>query len=456
LQEREELAHRARVSGDVQKAEVESSERAVQIVLAHILDTPHQQVMPFITERFPGRDLSDFYAPVLRSTKATIEAFIGELQKGTGTDPSPTQLDRLCFCWRILRGADLALRTTKKPEIITHARDAAEAFHNLLTIPLQEPLLSALISKLRLGEDARYLYHYFAFRRSKALLPPPFDRAAKNGNLELLRTVIWWSIRARKEQYVEVRPKEPIRIEFGFVVDQVLEDLKRRCGPEVENVSGIDSAVEGELNAWLAYSRLDLSSDDAVAETGSDAEIAKAFIKHNDLTTKLRVHRSGGGGADDDRTKQLQSQNVHLMEEVRVLEQRLRGLELSTTVTPTIDLDSTALQFAEIREMLKIVDTKYGFDTLNSIQMGDNTHLTLRSFLSHLFYALRKRGFSEYPKEDCFELSYEASGLYDCDGFEVPPAGCVRVRVTKKGWGFESRGQWFPVRRARVITAPQQ
>ena len=70
--------------------------------------------------------------------------------------------------------------------------------------------------------------------------------------------------------------------------------------------------------------------------------------------------------------------------------------------------------------------------------------------MTHLFYALRKRGFTEYPNEEEFALTYEASGLYDCDGFEVAPAGAVNVKVVRKGWAFNAKGKWLPVRRARV------
>ena len=106
--------------------------------------------------------------------------------------------------------------------------------------------------------------------------------------------------------------------------------------------------------------------------------------------------------------------------------------------------------FAELREVLKTIDSKYAFDTLNAVQLGEETHLTLRSFAAHLLYALRKRGFSEYPKEEIFTLSYEASGLYECEGFEVPAGSSFPVKVTRKGWALKARGRWLPVRRARV------
>ena len=439
-----------------ESAPIESSDLAIQVVLSRILEAPERQMMPVIREIYPGCDIQ-FYAPVVSGVRELIQGLIGGLQKPADHDPSPTLLDRLSFSWRILRQADVLLYKTKKSDMLGGGglQHAASTYYELLPVPLREPLLKALLSKLRLGEDARYLYQYWAFRRAKtpSELPPPFERIARTQNLELLRTLIWWCIRARKEQYVEVRPNEPVRVAFDYVVEEVVQDLKGWCGNQIENFPDIGGEVERELTAWLAYSRLDLSMDDSASDLGPDPEIAKAFLKHNELTTKLKIQRAGPDGKNDERVRQLEAQVRQYAEENRALEERLRQKQEPSRVvsTPQGDSDSTMAQFAELREMLKVIDAKYAFDTLNSVQLGEDTHLTLRSFISHLFYALRKRGFSEYPKEDSFVLTYEASGLYDCDGFEIPPAGSMPVKVTRKGWAFESRGKWLPVRRARVV-----
>jgi hypothetical protein len=108
---------------------------------------------------------------------------------------------------------------------------------------------------------------------------------------------------------------------------------------------------------------------------------------------------------------------------------------------------------ARLREVLKTIDAKYAFDNLNAVQLGDETHLTLRSFVSHLFYSLRKQGFTEYPDQSEFDLTYEDSGLYDCDGFEVAPGETVPVKVTRKGWALKAKGRVSPIRPARVAKA---
>ncbi len=140
------------------------------------------------------------------------------------------------------------------------------------------------------------------------------------------------------------------------------------------------------------------------------------------------------------------------------MEERLKSVQAPSQVLPDFGSDSelSAVQLSDLREVLKTIDIKYGFDTLNSVQLGETTHLTLPSFISHFFYALRKKGFSEYPKEEQFVLTYESSGLYDCDGFEVPPAGSTKVKVTRKGWALNANGRWLPVRRARVVALDSQ
>ena len=439
---------------------VDSPDVAIQIVLADLLEEPGRELVPWIQERFPGRDVQ-FYAPVVKGARVIIEEVVGSLQKQNKSEASPTLLDRLSFSWRLLKKADMLVRKRKKSDIPALSRweHAATTFQPLLSVPLQNPLLTAVVHRLRLGTTAEYLYHYSAFRWAKkpSKLPNPFGNIGNNKNLDLLRTLIWWCVRARREEYVEVRPNEPVRVEFGYIVGEILHDLKGWCGPEIEEIPDLNGEVERELNSWLSYSRLEFGVDECALDS-PDPELAKAFIKHNELTTKLRVHRAGGHSESDERVRQLESQLRQYAEENRVLEERLRTFEATGRgePAPPVDGDTTLSAFAELREVMKIVDTKYAFDTLNSVQLGEETHLSLRSFVTHLFYALRKRGFVEYPNEDEFVLTYEASGLYDCDGFEVPPAGSVNVKVVRKGWAFNARGKWLPVRRARVIAFDQK
>jgi hypothetical protein len=424
--------------------------------------------MRLIQECYPNRD-SRFYGDVIGLARAAIDTMIDGLNKATVTEPTPILIDRLSFTWKILRQADVLARKPRKgtlPEK-TNLSHVEAALSTILPAPfkkLHPPILSAIVDWLRLGSDGRFFYHYWCFRRatSPTQLPAPFSALASTKDIELLRILIWWCLRARKEEYVEVAENDVVRIEYGFVVEEVLKELRGWCGPAIEQFPGVAAEVEKELDAWLKYSRLDLSEDEAAGDDAkADPEFARAFLKYNGLDIKLRIHRSASAGPSDERVRQLEATIQQYAEEVRALEDRLRSPEAAPapTVVPLAALtvpeeapqsEPDLAGFTELREVLKTIDAKYAFDTLNAVQLGEETHLTFRSFAAHFFYALRKRGFSEYPKEHTFSLSYEASGLYECEGFEVPPGATVPVKVTRKGWALKARGRWLPVRRARV------
>ena len=120
------------------------------------------------------------------------------------------------------------------------------------------------------------------------------------------------------------------------------------------------------------------------------------------------------------------------------------------TPAGTAQAPAPADSLRDLRDVLKLIDSKYSFDVLNSVQLGHETHLTLRSFVAHVFYSLRKLGFAEYPQLQDLELSYEESGLYDCEGFEIAPGTTARVTVSKKGWALMSKDRVTPIRRAQV------
>jgi len=353
-----------------------SSYSAGVVVLADLLEEPGRELISWIQERFPGRDVQ-FYGPVVNGTRAIIDEFINGLQKANRNEPSPTLVDRLSFSWRLMKRADVQVRKGKKSDTpaLCRLEHAETKFQSILSVQLQKPLLTGLVRGLRLGENAEYLYHYVAFRWAKepTKLPNPFGNIGHNRNIDLLRTLIWWCIRSRSEEYVEVRPNEPVHIEFGYVVGQVLQDLKGWCGPEIEQIASLTSEIEDELNRWLRYSRLDLAEQ--VGGDGIDPDLARAFVRHNELTTKLaRIPRLGLSEGDQ-RVAHLESQLRQYAEENRSLEERLRAFEDTSRieVTQPTDVDTALSAFAELREVLKIVDTKYAFDTLNSVQIGEET-----------------------------------------------------------------------------------
>lgn len=454
-----QVQHRGDGRSETERGGPDPVDRAVQVLLAAIIERPHQEVLPLVQDLYPGQPVS-FYSSVMKAVRRSIEELTMGGHKPSGDILSLPLVDRLSFCWRFLRQADVLVWKLKKGEVPEHTEvhHAAAAFRNILPFPLQQPLLASLLSRLRLGPDARYLFHYWRFRRAKSpsKLPAPFGDLIQTRDRDLLRTVIWWCLRARREEYVEVRLNEPVRIEFSFVVEQVLQDLRGWCGPEIDQVRDVGGEIERELNLWLSYSRLEFTHEDMQLDAILDPEIAKAFVKHNELTTKLHIHRAELDAPSDDRIMQLETTIRQYADENRALEERIRVHEASTLHPKALsEPGPEAGTLTELRDLLRTIDTKYAFDTLNAVNSGEDTHLTLRSFVSHLFYALRKRGFSEYPNEEQFYLSYEQSGLYDCDGFQIPPYGSALVKVARKGWALNSRGRWLPVRRARVVEVAQ-
>lgn len=101
-------------------------------------------------------------------------------------------------------------------------------------------------------------------------------------------------------------------------------------------------------------------------------------------------------------------------------------------------------------EYLKIINSKYSFDVLRSIQLGDERSVTIKNFLGHFFYGLRKKGLVSYPTENEFELSYKKSGLYECLGFEVAPGKVEKVKIEKQGWAIKTGNTLYPIDKALV------
>ncbi len=433
------------------------------------MNSPEKPLMGLIQAHYPDRD-NRFYGDVLTLSRNAIGKVIDGLHKNPAAEPTPIFVDRVSFTWRLLRQADILVQKAKKSTCPERSnRSHVEAVLSTILAPLfpklHAPLLAAIVEWLRLGPDGQYLYHYWCFRRPgvQSRLPQPFSSLTTKNDIQLLRTLIWWCLRARKEEYVEVAENNDVRVEYGFVVEEVLNDLEKWCGPEIVQFPNIGAEVEREFDRWLKYSQLDLSAEDAVLENSKiDPEFAKAFLKHNRLDIKLRIHRTSSDGPTDARVRELEAEIQRYTDEIRALEGRIQTLQSTSDLaaaTPKCSAEASAetsltepdlTAFTELREVLKTIDSKYAFDTLNALQRGEETHLTFRSFAAHLLYALRKRGFSEYPNDQTFTLTYDASGLFECEGFEVPPGENVPVKVTRKGWAIRARGRWLPVRRARV------
>lgn len=439
-----------------------SAEYAAQSALAAMMREPDRELLQIVQETSPGRDLS-FHSSALQLARRMIERRIriDVLQKATADEPAPVLVDRLSFSWAVLRHADVLIRSPKKAAMPTKTdRGFASALlEPVLGQPLADVFLEQILQDLCLGKDAAHLYHYWFFRKATTpvALPAPFGDAGQRNDLEAVRTVIWWTLRKRTEQFVQTPPGEPIRIEFEYVVEQTLAEIATWCGADIRSMPGLAGDVEAHLNRWLSFSRIESGSSDESA-----FEIARAFVRFNDLNTKLVVkdRASSPEGSGNGQVAELaaalrdhQATIQQYAEENRKLEQRVAELLAVPAGQPAPLPDEEPAagdSVRELREVLKLIDSKYSFDVLNSVQLGHETHLTLRSFVAHIFYSLRKRGFAEYPQAQEFQLSYEESGLYDCDGFAIPPGASAPVRVSKKGWALVTKERVTPIRRAQL------
>lgn len=426
---------------------------AIHATLAAVIRDPRKPVIGSIQE-IVGAGNQAMVVPVLQECREAIREAIGGFAKVGTNESQPVFIDRLSFRWRFLRQADTAVLRFKANAFAEQRSKAVAraAFSTLLRLPIADPLLDEIIAQLRLGPDARFFEHYAAFKKAKSptRLPDPFGSITSDSE-ELIRTLAYWCIRARREQYVDVPVTGPVRIEFGYVVDNVMEDMRRWSTPSIASSPKIAFAVETELNNWLSTSYLQAPSDSDALEFEVDRDIAKAFVKHHGLTTKLAAPPRRPG-EEDPRLKALEQQVRQYAEENQQLEDKLR--RSSRAAAPGESAAASPLDsLAGLRDVLQVIDSKYAFDTLNRVQSGDSTNLTLQSFVSHLFYSLRKRGFIEYPAQTEFPLRYEDSGLYDCIDFEIPPGAVVVVRVVQKGWALQDKGVLAPVRRAKVTPA---
>ena len=64
-----------------------SPEVAIQVVLADLLEEPGRELVPWIQERFPGRDLQ-FYGPVVNGARTIMDEVVSGLQKTSRGEPS--------------------------------------------------------------------------------------------------------------------------------------------------------------------------------------------------------------------------------------------------------------------------------------------------------------------------------------------------------------------------------
>lgn len=450
------------------------------VVLAAMLRAPQRELVPLIRSVFPGDDQSPDYRNHLVVVKRSVLELMNHI---TGSDTRATSLrepalpDRLTVCWQLLFSADQVVKALK-PDDVPAEPDlpwVCATFAPLVGTPLAPSLASALLEGVRLGANGEFTKHYAVFlsaikrlrQRPTArpvVLPTPLS--PKTLSDEGVHRLAWWLIRSRRERYVEVpaATEQPyVYVHFEYLVKALSRELAWLCGDAAIHIIHARDIIEHEVNAWLRYSALD--ADDSRSDPGDGEptlelarDIVRAFSETNRLTQKLVVAdaqpRPQADAEIEEQLRQYSAENRALEERLRLLEAELASrssLPADTHGPPTLAADGPS----DLREFVRLIDAKYSLDTLKGIQLGNESPLTLRSFVSHVLYALTKKGLVSYPTEDDMLLSYEKSGLFECEDFQVAPGETLRVAVVRRGWAVQARDRLLPVRRARVTRRPE-
>jgi predicted nuclease with TOPRIM domain len=402
-----------------------ANSKEVQEVLSLLLENPSLISSEAIKKLFPEIDLgkqSELFLSVRRVYENVLNFKTGQMGRG-----GPDLIHKLRFCWIVLKKADAIIKRKGKEYASSHTslRQLRTLFDGIIPVKeLQDCFLQQLCSS-----DKGILY-------------------------DNLRRIIWWNLRRNRYKYVEIEDDKSIIVHFPYIVDTINKDIVKWCKTtEIAQIPNVVEEIENCVNNWLRYSCIE--GENSPSDATEAVEIAAAFIKDNLLKNKIFIMPTTLDDATDKRIKELEAENSRYAEENRKLEETVSHLkdqllptkqdEISTQQVYD-EIDQTSLR--ELQEFLKSIDSKYSFDALRSVQLGEDQSITMRNFIAHLFYCLRKKAFFSYPTNDEFDLEYEQSGLYQCLGFQVPAGGKVHVKVEKTGWAFKREDRIFPIRKA--------
>ena len=442
----------------------EKIDNLAQDALALVLRQPATSLFEAVKQVLPPDAPQDLGAVISASKSLLKQVLPTQLREDTTRDPAPILIDRLSFSWAILANADVLIKKrSKQAAAAVPTMDSLRAvFEGILPVPrLSVAFLQALCGLLELEESGGFLPRYVEFLKSAKPKKVDLQLVSSTGESSVpnVRRLIWWAIRRRREKYIEAPKNESVRTHYEYLVKQVALALKLWGGDAVGKIKMLPDMVESQVDRWLAYNCLD--DQHAPADDSMRREIVGLFAKRNKLDQILVLSELEGSPETTRELNELRKEITRYAEENRILETRVRQLERQIASQPKHEsmpkpkeserADLGAIQ--ELREVLKLIDSKYAFDVLQGIQMGDESFLTMKNFLSHFFYALRKKGFVTYPDTDTFDLPYELSGLYECVGFEVAPGTTERVSVVRSGWALRQKEDLFPVRKAQVKLA---
>jgi hypothetical protein len=482
--------------------EFDSNSHQVQQCLSEILENPASNLE--IRTLFPDRTGTE-QTDILHGVNRAIEKV---LEISLQSEGRPTLIYRLRFCWIVLRKADYLVKRQgrkiipeKQPPY--NMNDIRNIFQGILdSEELHDCFLTQLCKSLSLEPDGRFVRDYYNFLNSTK--PRQLNLSLINGDRTIitknLSRIIWWIIRKNKYRYVEI-VEGGLRIHFTFLADDVREEIPKWCDREsVNNISNLVEEIENQINWWLKYSCIE--GEKTPIDEHEHHEIARYFIKENDLKHRYKEKIADSSKLSTEHKKILEREKelLHFAQEVEKLEEEKRKLgdentqlrsrlkilekEKQAMGEAQINADVSGTQFQDLQkenirlrslletlekekektvglvedrnnvaimglqDFFKNVDSKYSFDVLRSVQLGEDHSVSTKNFVDHLFYSLRRKGFAAYPITEEFDLEYDQCGLYQCVGFEVPPGGKVHVKVEKRGWAFIKGIRIFPVRKA--------
>ena len=191
--------------------------QATHATLAAVIRDPQKAVITSIQD-VVGAGNQEMVVPYLQECREIIRETIGGFSKSDTNESQPIFVDRLSFRLRFLRQAENAVLRIKASSFEDQRGKALarSTFSTLLRIPIADALFDEVIGQLRLGPDARLFEQFATFKKAKTptRLPEPFGSLSPD-SVELVRTLAWWCLRARREKYVDVPADGPVRIEFG-------------------------------------------------------------------------------------------------------------------------------------------------------------------------------------------------------------------------------------------------
>jgi len=430
----------------------------IQKVLSHILERPSLSSQDILKIAFPQKETAEQMV-ILTGVQKVIENKLNTKLEGG----LPKRIHHLRFCWIVLRQADNVLRKSKAKDFpqITTLSYLKVLFENIFpTEEIHDCLMEQLCIRLRLEPNGGFVKQYSTFLKKRGAKPIPLDiklmDSEDNIYLNNLKRIIYWIIRRNRAQYIEADEESGRVIHLDYLIGDVKKEMYKLCKEDdLKKIENLNEEIALQIDHWLEYSCLD--GDNLPSEVSDQNIIANLFIKENNLKHIIFTPPASEDPLENKRIFELESEVSKYAEENRKLENEVQKLkkEVASEITQkeseaqlqgeTPLLESQDRDFSEF---LKVLDSKYSFDILRSVQLGEEKSITMKNFLAHFFYSLRKKGVVTYPSENEFELTYEQSGLYNCIGFEVPPDGKATVKTEKPGWALSKGERIFPIKKA--------